>query len=48
MEHTHDDLGGGALGFVLSSNLMPVGMPRPVSITEIELSVWMVMTMSSQ
>ena len=35
-------------GSCLSSNFMPVGMPRPLSVTEIELSVWMVMTMSSQ
>jgi hypothetical protein len=27
---------------------MPVGMPRPLSVTLIELSVWMVTTMSSQ
>ena len=31
-----------------SSSLMPVGMPRPLSSTEIELSVWMVTTISSQ
>src|SRR5262245_46773486 len=31
-----------------SSSLMPVGMPRPLSITEIELSVWMVTVISSQ
>src|SRR3954470_103432 len=31
-----------------SSSLMPVGMPRPLSSTEIELSVWIVSTISSQ
>src|SRR6185369_7044994 len=31
-----------------SSSLIPVGIPRPLSITEIELSVWMVTTISSQ
>src|SRR5262245_56486969 len=31
-----------------SSSLMPVGMPRPLSITDTELSVWMVTTISSQ
>src|SRR5580765_5160363 len=31
-----------------SSSLIPVGMPRPLSSTEIELSVWMVTTISSQ
>src|SRR3954467_10289826 len=31
-----------------SSSLMPVGMPRPLSSTEIELSVWMVTRISSQ
>ena len=31
-----------------SSSLMPVGMPRPLSSTEIELSVWIVTTISSQ
>ena len=31
-----------------SSSLMPVGMPRPLSMTEIELSVWMVTMISSQ
>ncbi|CFN63682.1 Uncharacterised protein [Bordetella pertussis] len=31
-----------------SSLWMSVGMPRPLSVTEIELSVWMVTTMSSQ
>src|SRR5688572_9691460 len=34
--------------FISSSSLMPVGMPRPLSSTEIELSVWMVTTISSQ
>ena len=36
------------LGSCLSSILTPTGMPRPLSVTEIELSAWMVMTMSSQ
>ena len=36
------------VGVCLSSILTPVGMPRPLSMTEIELSVWMVTTMSSQ
>ena len=31
-----------------SSSLMSVGMPRPLSTTEIELSVWMTTLMSSQ
>src|SRR5262245_1970128 len=31
-----------------SSSLMPVGMPRPLSSTETELSVWMVIVISSQ
>ena len=43
----HDDFGGRALEFV-HRRLMPVGMPRPLSVTEMELSVWMVTTMSSQ
>src|SRR3954468_1022376 len=34
--------------FSSSSSLMPVGMPRPLSSTETELSVWMVTTISSQ
>src|SRR5437016_158219 len=34
--------------FMPSSSLMPVGMPRPLSSTEMELSVWMVTTISSQ
>ena len=34
--------------FSSSSSLMPVGMPRPLSNTEIELSVWMVTRISSQ
>src|SRR5205809_3638687 len=34
--------------FISSSSLMPVGMPRPLSRTEMELSVWMVTTISSQ
>ena len=36
------------LGSCLSSILTPTGMPRPLSVTEMELSAWMVMTMSSQ
>ena len=32
----------------VSSSLTPVGMPRPLSSTETELSVWMVTTISSQ
>ena len=31
-----------------SSLWMSVGMPRPLSVTEIELSAWMVTTISSQ
>src|SRR6266478_2034027 len=31
-----------------SSSLTPVGMPRPLSSTEMELSVWIVTTISSQ
>src|SRR5438045_2300001 len=34
--------------FISSSSLMPVGMPRPLSRTEMELSVWIVTTISSQ
>src|SRR6267142_1414951 len=34
--------------FISSSSLIPVGMPRPLSRTEMELSVWMVTTISSQ
>jgi hypothetical protein len=36
------------LGSCLSSIFTPVGMPRPLSVTETELSEWMVTTMSSQ
>jgi hypothetical protein len=32
----------------VSSCLTPVGMPRPLSSTEIELSVWIVTMISSQ
>ena len=42
------DFGCRTLGSCLSSILTPVGMPRPLSMTEIELSVWMVTMMSSQ
>src|SRR4030081_741114 len=34
--------------FNSSSSLTPVGIPRPLSRTEIELSVWMVTVISSQ
>ena len=34
--------------FCSSSSLTPVGMPRPLSSTDTELSVWMVSTISSQ
>src|SRR5262249_32801247 len=34
--------------FASSSSLIPVGMPRPLSITEMELSVWIVTLISSQ
>ena len=37
-----------ALRWNSSSLWMSVGMPRPLSVTEIELSVWIVTTMSSQ
>ncbi len=37
-----------ALRWNPSSLWISVGMPRPLSVTEIELSVWMVTTMSSQ
>src|SRR6185369_1796252 len=34
--------------FISSSSLTPVGMPRPLSKTDTELSVWIVTTISSQ